>query len=74
MSCRSTSDRLDNSRRAGVRSRLVANGLRQADVDRWLEVWEAAAPLVGGRRELLVWDAGASWIEGQVKAGARVGA
>lgn len=67
MARRSDPARLDHARKAGVRSRLIAAGIRAADVDAWLAAWEAAAPALkveSGSPDF--WNAGATWIQIQV--------
>ena len=53
-------------KRLGVRKRLIAHGLSEAAVDRWMEAWEASGPLEapGGS----FWGRGADWILSETAA------
>ena len=59
--------RIQEAQRLGVRKRLIAQGLSEAAVDRWMEAWEASGPLEapGGS----FWGRGADWILRETAAG-----
>ena len=73
MARRPDAARLDAARKDGVRSRLIASGIRTDHVDHWLDAWEVEALELGVTREGPdFWDAGAVWIQRRRAKGAPV--
>ena len=65
MSRRSTPERIDEARRAAVRSALVGDGATEDTADAWIAAWEAQAAQDGLERGSAYWKAGWDWIAAQ---------
>ncbi len=65
MSRRSTPERIDEARRAAVRSALVGDGATEDTADAWIAAWEAQAAQDGLERGSAYWQAGWDWIAAQ---------
>jgi hypothetical protein len=51
MSRRSTPERLDETRRAATRNRLIGTGLDEEKADAWIAAWETQAAQKGLKRD-----------------------
>jgi hypothetical protein len=67
VSRRSTPERLDAAWHAGVRNRLIGEGMTAATADAWIAAWEAKAAEDGLERGSAYWDVGWAWIAAQRK-------
>ena len=62
MARRSTPDRLNAAHRAGVRSRLMGDGVDPDRADAWIAAWEAQEPRSVEQRDGAYRQAGWPWI------------
>ena len=62
MSRRSTPERLDAAWHAGVRNRLIGEGVSPELADAWLAAWVAKAAEDGLERNSEYWQTGWDWI------------
>jgi hypothetical protein len=66
MSRRSTTESIDQARRAATRNRLIGDGVTEQTADAWIAAWEAhAGHEYGLERGSDYWDAGWMWIAEQ---------
>jgi hypothetical protein len=65
LSRRSTPERIDAAHRAGIRSRLIGEGMLPKRVDDWIAQWEAQAARLGLERGSEYREAGYRWIASQ---------
>ena len=65
MSRRSTPERIDEARRAAVRSALIGERVTPETADAWIAAWEAKAAQDGLERGSAYWQAGWDWIAAQ---------
>jgi hypothetical protein len=67
MARRSTPERLDAAWHAGVRNRLIGEGMTAATADGWIAAWETRRRRTGSSADKAYWDAGWAWIAAQRK-------
>jgi hypothetical protein len=62
MARRSTPERLDAAHRAGVRNRLMGEGMSEELADAWFAAWDDQAASEGVERGSGYWDRAYDWI------------
>jgi hypothetical protein len=55
-------ERIFEAQKAGVRNRLIGNGMQQETADRWLDAWVLEATGLGLPKYGAYWQAGWDWI------------
>ena len=65
MARRSTSERLDATRHAATRQRLIGQGVTEATADAWIAAWEAQAARDELPRDGRYWERGWVWISAE---------
>jgi hypothetical protein len=74
VSRRSTAERIDTARHAGVRNRLIGEQrMSEETADAWIAAWEAKAAVDGLERSSAYWRRGWDWIAEQRDQGAKSG-
>ena len=72
MARRGDPERIFEAQKAGVRARLIGNGMQPETADRWLDAWVLEATSLGLPKDGGYWQAGWDWIA-EERAGRRPG-